>query len=256
MPKISSRLSLKTPKEIEIMAEGGRRLAKIKEELKNSIKEGVEAIQIEKKAEKLIEKAGGQASFKMVPDYSWATCINVNQGLVHGIPKKGLFFKKGDVVSLDVGFYYQGFHTDTAFSLAIDPDPEIERLLKVGEKALNESIKKVKPGNRIDDLSKVIEETIKGAGFSPIKALVGHGVGRSLHEEPQIPCYLTGERKDSPKIEEGLVLAIEVMYARGSEEVKYSEDGWTIFMRDGKISALFEETVAATSHGPLILTRG
>ena len=246
----------KTEEEIAIMKEGGARLGRVKANLRKMVKEGMAASQIEEEANRLIEKEGGKASFKMVEGYSWATCINVNAGLVHGIPKQSLIFKKGDVVSVDVGLYYQGFHTDTSFTTAIEPTDEVKRFLEVGEDALKKAINKVIVGNRIFDISLAIQDTIESAGYSPIRALTGHGVGKELHEEPKITCFVIGSRQDSPEIKPGMTLAIEVMYAQGKPDVELGRDGWTISVRDGKISALFEETVAVTPHGPLVLTEG
>jgi methionyl aminopeptidase len=180
--------------------------------------------------------------------------VNVNKGLVHGIPKKEVVFKKGDVVSVDVGIFFKGFHTDTSISVGIDVEGETKKFLETGERALKDAISQVKIGNRIFDISKTIQEVVSSGGYSPIRALVGHGVGKELHEEPQIPCFLPGRVEDSPKLEEGMVLAIEVMYAFGEPEVVYDEDGWTISTQDGKISALFEDTVAVTKQGPIVLT--
>ena len=247
-------ITLKTKKELKIMTECGKKLAKIKNELKKKVGEGVSAQQVEKLANSLIEQSGGKASFKMVPRYRWATCVNVNEGLVHGIPRKTVIFKKGDVVSVDVGLYYQGFHTDTSLSVGISPKPAVKKFLEVGKNALKKAIDKAKIGNRIYDITRAMEEEITNNGYSPIKALVGHGVGKNLHEEPQIPCFTFGKYEESPKIIPGMVLAIEVMYSAGSSDVVTNEDGWTISMRDGKISGLFEETVAITNYGPLVLT--
>ena len=248
------KFRIKTPAEIKIMAEGGKKLAKIKNELAKEVKEGVSAEQIELRANSLIEQSGGKASFKMVPGYQWATCVNMNEGLVHGIPKKDVVFKKGDVVSVDVGLYYKGFHTDTSLTVAIKPDARVKKFLEVGKSALKNAITKAKVGARIYDISRAIEDEVTKGGFSAIKVLVGHGVGKNLHEEPQIPCFTFGKYEESPKIIPGMVLAVEVMYAAGSPAVVTDEDGWTISMRDGKISGLFEETVAVTDYGPLVLT--
>jgi len=254
MPNFSQGITYKTKEELLIMAEAGKKLALVKNSLKNLVKEGANAYQIEELATDMITKLGCKPSFKMVPGYHWSTCVNVNEGLVHGIPKKSLVFKKGDVVSVDVGLFYKGFHSDTSFTSAIDPDKKIQEFLRVGEAALKKAIEKVVLGNRVFDISKVIENTIEGAGYSTIKALVGHGIGKFLHEEPGIPCFVSGEAKDSPEIKNGMTIAIEVMYALGEDQVELSEDGWTISMRDGKISALFEETIAATQKGPQVLT--
>lgn len=255
-PKSLGKLGIrvKTQKEIELMAEGGKRLAEIKSNLMDSIKEGTSAAEVESLTEGLIKKLGGKPSFKMVPRYSWATCVNVNDGLVHGIPKKETVFKNKDVVSVDVGLFYKGFHTDTSFTKAINPDKDMERFLDAGKKALNSAIKKARVGGRIYDISAKIQASLEAKGLTPIRALVGHGIGKDLHEEPQIPCFVRGERSQSPEIPEGAALAIEVMYTEGKPDVKIGEDGWTISVSSGKISALFEETVAVCANGPLVLT--
>ena len=190
----------------------------------------------------------------MVAGYYWATCINVNDGVVHGIPKKSVVFKKGDVVSVDAGFFYKGFHTDTSFSIALEPTKQVKKFLLTGEIALRKAIKAMQVGGKIYDISSRIQEAVEANGYSPIRALVGHGIGRSLHEEPQIPCFRIGEREESLELVPGMVFAIEVMYTAGSGDVVRESDGWTISTADGKISALFEETVALTRSGPLVLT--
>jgi len=245
---------LKNDSEIKIMAEGGKKLAKIKKELEKAVKIGSRASIIEELARKLIKKEGGEASFQKVPGYHWATCININEGLVHGIPLDSVVFKKKDVVSVDVGFLYREYHTDTSFSVGLEVDKETENFLQTGKEALNKAISQAKPGNRIYDISEAIEKTVSEKGYSPIRALVGHGIGKNLHEGPQIPCFTQGKREESPTILPGMVLAIEVMYAQGSDEVRTDKDGWTIVMRDGKIAALYEETVAVTLHGSFVLT--
>ena len=249
------KINTKTKEEINIMAEGGKKLAEIKSKLKGSIKEGVNAEEVEKLANQLIQKLQGKASFKMVPRYNWATCININDGIVHGIPKGSMVFQRGDLVSVDVGFYYKGFHTDTSFSVNLGSDKEINGFLKTGEQALDNAIDAAKVGNRIYDISKSIEETLKSKKLSPIRALVGHGIGRDLHESPQIPCFVSGKREETEEIPDGAVFAIEVMYTKGGPDVKLARDGWTISTRSGKIAGLFEETVAVTSGGPLVLTK-
>ena len=248
-------IDLKTGDEIKIMAEGGKKLAGIKKKLMKEIKEGVSADDIETLATRLILEAGCKPSFKMVPNYKWSTCVNVNQGVVHGIPKRKIIFKKGDTVSVDIGVYYKGFHTDTSFTLGIDLDISGRKFLDAGKKALSTAIEKARTGNKIYDISLAIESVLKKAGYTPIRALVGHGVGRSLHEEPQIPCFTDPKHLlISPRIVEGMVLAVEVMYSTGSGDVSVDEDGWTISSSDGTITALFEDTVAVTKRGPLVLT--
>jgi methionyl aminopeptidase len=248
-------IKIKSEAEMAIMAEGGAKLGRVKKALATAVKEGVNAAEIEALAQKLIKEEGAEVSFSRVPGYHWATCINVNEGLVHGIPTASLVFKKGDMVKIDVGVYFKGFHTDTSISVGIDLSPENRKFLNVGLETLNKALKVVKAGNYIYDISEVIENSIEEAGYTTIKALVGHGVGRELHEDPQIPCFVPGPREESPQIKPGMVLAVEVMYAMGSDKVEILEDGWTIAMRDGKISGLFEDSIAITEIGPRVLTR-
>ncbi|MEK7188284.1 MAG: type I methionyl aminopeptidase [Patescibacteria group bacterium] len=240
--------------ELKIMATSGKKLSLVKEKIKGSIGEGVSASEIDALVEDLILKSGGYPSFKMVPGYSWATCINVNDGVVHGIPNKKLVFRKGDIISVDLGMYENGFHTDTAITVLVGKDQAKEKFLNVGTRALWEAIKQVKVGKRIMDISTAIETQLTRNELTAIKALVGHGVGRNLHEDPQIPCFVKGNYQESPVLREGMCLAIEIMYTMGGEDIVVDPDGWTIRTKDGKISALFEETVAVTSHGPLVLT--
>lgn len=249
-------INTKTSEEIRIMTEGGEKLARIKKELKKKMKIGVSAHEIEKLAVSLIKKTGGKPSFKMVPGYSWATCVSVNKGVVHGIPKKEIVFKNGDLISVDLGLYYKGFHTDSSFSVVIGKNKEKEKFLSTGKKALKAAIDQVKVGNRIYDISKAIEDVITKDKLNPIKALVGHGIGKKLHEDPKIPCFLKEEREKTPEIKEGNVFAIEVMYTNGRNEIIVEEDRWTISTKDGSLAGLFEETVVATKKGPLVLTRG
>ena len=254
MPRIKAGVSIKTPDEIKIMQEGGIKLSGVKEKIRKEVKIGMRASDIEDIAQSEIKKAGGKASFAMVPGYSWATCVNVNEGVVHGIPHKSVKFKKGDLVSVDVGMFFKGYHTDTSFSIGLDVDKKLNDFMKAGQKSLDNAIGKAQIGNKIYDLSEAMQGTLKSAGLSPVRSLVGHGIGRNLHEEPQIPCFILGERKDSVDIVEGMVLAIEVMYTKGNPRVITQEDGWTIAIASGRISALYEETVAVTSSGPLVLT--
>ncbi len=244
----------KTKAEIKIMAEGSNKLGEIKNILAKEIEIGKNAMQIETLAVKLISKAGGKASFKMVPKYLWATCVNVNEGVVHGIPKKSIIFKKGDVVSVDVGLYYKGFHTDTSFSVGLDVDAKTEKFLVTGKKALEKAIGKAKVEGRIYDLSKAMQDTVEGSGYKVVRALVGHGIGKKLHEDPHIPCFIESKRLETPEIPEGATFAIEIMYSLGDSSVIVGSDGWTISTRNGKIASLFEETVVVTKNGPLVLT--
>jgi methionyl aminopeptidase len=248
------KIHIKSLEEIEIMREGGKKLAHVRNKLEEKVAEGVSAMEIEELAVDLIKKSGAESSFKKVPGYKWATCININEGVVHGIPKKETIFKKGDIVSVDVGLYYKGFHTDTSTSKLIGEDKGKQKFLEVGKSALKAGIRQAIVGNHIVDISEAIESVLKGAALTPIEALTGHGVGRELHEEPYIPCFVRGSRGKSIEISKGMVLAIEVMYTEGNSDIMIDSDGWTIRTKDGKISALFEETVAVTNDGPFVLT--
>jgi len=244
-------------KEIKIMEDNGQKLRKVMEATLSEVKPGMTLIELDQVAEKKIEELGGKPSFKMVPRYYWATCINLNGGVVHGIPDDTPI-KKGDLVSVDAGFYSQGFHTDMAKTIKVGSEKgkgRSDKFLEAGKEALEEAIKQVKPDNRVGHLSQTIEETIKKAGYNPVKRLTGHGVGRQLHQEPMIPCFLKEEVRKTPLLKKGMVLAIEVIYTQGEPTLIVADDGWTIRTQDGKMAGLFEETVAVGANGPLILTR-
>ncbi|MBI1863775.1 type I methionyl aminopeptidase [Candidatus Woesebacteria bacterium] len=246
------KINLKTEEEIKIMKEGGHILSNIKKEAKKILKEGTTAKEVDDLVTKLILNAKGRPSFQMVSNYHWATCINKNDGVVHGIPGKNIVFKKGDIVSVDLGIFYKGFHSDSAFSVQIGEDSE-KHFLEIGKKTLNSAIKKAKIGKTIKDISESIENSLSKENLSPIRSLTGHGVGRALHEAPAIPCFVV-RGLEKIKIEEGMVLAIEIMYTKGKGDITIDNDGWTIRTKDAKIAALFEESVAVTKNGPVILT--
>lgn len=247
------KMTIKTPREIEIMAEGGRRLARIRDEAVRAVKAGMTTAQLDKLVDDMIVKAGGEASFKMVRGYHHATCINVNDVVVHGMP--GPYkIKNGDKVGIDLGLYYKGYHTDTSVTIGLGD--RYKKFLEVGKGGLALAIAQAKPGKRIADISRAMQQTVEVAGYSAVRALTGHGIGKYLHEEPAIPCFTVGKYEHSPKIVPGMVLAIEIMYNEGEFEVAYkNDDGWTIATADGKISGLFEETVAVTKSGPQVLTQ-
>ena len=238
------------------MVEGGRKLSAIKNAIVVAAQPGVTTVELDNLADKMINEAGGKASFKMVAGYHHATCLCVNDVVVHGIP--GAYkLKQGDILGIDVGLFYKGFHTDTSITIEISSKSEIlnSKFLDTGKLALKRAIAQVKVDKRIADISKAMQGVIEEAGYAPVEALTGHGVGRELHEEPAIPCFVFGKYDFSPKIIEGMVLAVEVMYNEGVADVAYkNDDGWTIATADGKISGLFEESVAVTKDGPVILT--
>lgn len=247
-------IHLKTPEEIAVMREGGRKLGTILEDLLAHSTPGVILTDIEKRACELIEKAGATASFKTVPGYKWATCLNVNEVVVHGIPTNYVL-RDGDILTIDLGILYKGFHTDTAGTKSIGVSKKNEEFLNTGEKALEKAIEAAKIGNRVGDISKAVQETIEGAGYSVVKSLVGHGIGRELHEEPQIPNYVKGAIENTVPLQEGMTIAIEPIYAQGRGEIVYqNDDGWTLATRDRSLTSVFEHTLAITSNGPYVLT--
>lgn len=258
-------IPIKTLREIEIMKEGGERLAQVLEQVLKAVKPGVNLKELDRLVESLIEKKGGKPSFKMVKGYNWATCININQGVVHGIPGD-YRLKDGDLVSLDLGMFYQGLHTDAARTKRVTPPrwpggtprtvgrAEVNEFLKAGKKALQSAIKAARPGNRVGHISAAIEKEIKKAGFIPIEALTGHGIGKKLHEPPQIPCFLRNPIRETPLLKPGMTLAIEVIYAQGKPEVILKGDNWTVETVDGQLAGLFEDTMVVTTKGALNLT--
>lgn len=238
------------------MTEGGKKLGRILDALLNFAKPGVSLTEIDNQAEILILEEGGTPSFKTVKDYKYATCLCLNDIVVHGLPNSYIL-KEGDILGIDVGLYYEGFHTDTSWTIPIgNVSPEIKNFLQTGQTALLKAIGKALPNNKVWDISKAIEDTLKSAGFSPVRQLVGHGVGESLHEAPQVPCFARGKREQSPELKEGQTLAIEVIYNMGNFPVLYkNDDGWSIKTEDDSLSGLFEHTVLIRKDGPLVLTR-
>lgn len=246
-------IEIKTKKEIQIMREGGRRLAKIMEILKKRVKTGVKTKELEELAEKLIFKFGGKCSFKGYENYPFCLCTSINEEIVHALPSERKI-KEGDIISLDLGFFYKGYHTDMAITLPVGRvDPEVLRLIRVTKKALKLAIKKAKIGNTIGDIGNTIQRYVEGRGFNVVRELCGHGIGRKLHESPQILNY--GRRKSGEKLREGMVICIEPMVTMGDWKIKKSKDGFGFITKDGSLSAHFEHTIAITKKGPIVLTK-
>jgi len=253
---------IKNLTEIKTLEQGGKLLSCILKALLQEAKPGVATADLDKLADNLIQKTGGTPSFKTVPGYKWATCMCVNNEVVHGIPDDTLH--AGDILCIDIGLLYQGFHTDMAWTIRIhnsefriknSREAEIDKFLLTGEKALDNAIKQAKVGNRGGHISQAIQQTIEGGGYSVVKALVGHGIGKDLHEDPQIPGFLDTDVHKTPFLQEGMTLAIEVIYNEGKEEVEYkNNDGWTIVAADRSLSAVFEHTIVITRTKPKILT--
>lgn len=252
----------KSKKEIAIMQKGGEKLARIRKRLVRQVKQGVTSEMIDHLAEALIAKEKGVPSFKKIAGYRWATCICPNEVVVHGVPNNKPF-RAGDVVGIDIGFYYQGFHTDSAETVLVRSCnnqsramKQKEKFLKVGEKALRLAIKQAISGNYIGHISQAIQKTVEEQGFNIIKNLVGHGIGKELHEEPEVPGFLKMPIEETPRLEEGMTLAIEVIYCRGKPDVIInSDDRWSVITKDKSISGLFEHTVLVGKVSPLVLTK-
>lgn len=248
------KIDLKTKVEIDTMRLGGKIASRILNYLKSQVVEGVTTAKLDQLAEKMILEAGAKPSFKGYRGYPGSVCISVNDEVVHGIPGPRVL-KKGDLVGLDLGVFYQGFHTDTALTCVVGGkmSPEVKKLLEVTSLSLERGIKLCKEGVYLGDVQNVIQETIEGAGFGVIRDLVGHGVGRTLQEPPQIPNY--GISGTGPILKEGMTLAIEPMVSMGDWQVEILDDNWTVVTRDHSLSAHFEHTIAITKTGAEILTK-
>jgi methionyl aminopeptidase len=256
------KIPVKTAKEIKIITQNGRKLANVLKKLLKKARPGVSLIKLEKEAQSLIKNQKAYPSFMKVPTYHWATCLNINEGVVHGIPNN-YRLKKGDLLSIDLGLFYKGFHIDMARTLCVrdqklkgksQKSGEKEKFLRAGEEALRKATQAARPGNRIGHLSKAIEKELKKHRLAPVKSLTGHGIGRSLHEPPSIPCFLKGEVKNTPLLEAGMTLALEVIYVQGSPNLTVKKDGWTVVTKDGSWAGLFEDTILITKNKAKILT--
>lgn len=247
------KIELKNQAEIEKMRLGGKIASRILKYLRNQVKEGVTTLVLDQMAEKMILEAGAKPSFKGFQGYPGSICISVNEEVVHGIPSARIL-KNNDVVGLDLGVYFQGFHTDTALTCVVGDVilPEIKKLLEVTSQALSEGIKLCKAGVYLGDVQNVIQKTVEEAGFGVIRDLVGHGVGRALQEPPQIPNF--GKPGTGPILEEGMTLAIEPMVSMGDWRVKILNDHWTVVTADKSISAHFEHTIVVGKNNAEILT--
>ncbi|MBT9537905.1 MAG: type I methionyl aminopeptidase [Nitrospirota bacterium] len=244
---------IKTPEEIEKMAKACKIVAEILEDLKAFVKPGITTKEIEMFAEEKIISKGGTPAFKGYRGYPASICTSVNSQVVHGIPSR-VRLNEGDVLSVDLGVYSDGFYGDGAVTLPVgEVSPLAKKLLKVTEEALYKGIDKATPRNRVSDISYAIENYVEANGFSVVKAFVGHGIGMSLHEEPQVPNF--GISGQGPRLKEGMTLAIEPMVNTGGYEVSILDDGWTAVTLDGGLSAHFEHTIAITDGDARILTK-
>jgi len=251
-------INIKTPDEIGMMAEGGKILAKIMKELETKVKPGITTKELDRLAESLILKSGGKCSFKGYEGFPACLCASINEEIVHIVPSERKL-KEGDIISLDLGIFYKGYHTDMAITLPVTSpgdvekmEPEVLRLIRVTKKALKRGIKKVRPGNTIGDISNTIQRYVESQGFNVVRELCGHGIGREIHEDPQILNF--GKRKEGPEIKEGMVLCLEPMVTVGDWKLKKTKDGHGFKTADGSLSCHFEHTIAVTKDGAKILT--
>lgn len=243
----------KTPREIDIMRQAGKIVALTHEELKKHIQPGITTKELDAIAESIIRKYDAIPSFKGYNGFRGSICASVNEELVHGIPGKRAL-KDGDIISIDIGAQYNGYHGDSAWTYAVgDIDPETQRLLEVTEESLYRGLEEAKPGMRLSNISHAIQTYVEANNFSIVREYVGHGVGQDLHEDPQIPHY--GPPNKGPRLKPGMVLAVEPMVNAGSRYVKTLEDNWTVVTQDGKMCAHFEHTIAITESGFEILTK-
>ena len=244
---------LKSREEIEKMRASSRIVAEILQGLKEMVKPGVRTIDLDRYAEEQALRRGAKPAFKGYRGYEHALCTSVNNVVVHGSPSARVL-EAGDILSLDFGVYYDGFYGDAALTVPVDGVSEnAARLMKVTEEALYRGIEQAKVGNRLGDISAAVQRHVEAAGFSVVRDYVGHGIGKQLHEEPQVPNF--GVRGKGYELKAGMVFAIEPMVNEGTWEVKVLKDGWTVETADGGLSAHFEHSVAITDEGPVILSR-
>ena len=243
----------KSPEEIETMRRGGRILADTLDALEEALRPGVTTAELDAIAEDRIAGAGATPSFKGYRGFPASICTSPNDVIVHGIPGDHRL-EEGDIISLDVGVYFEGLHVDSAWTFPVgEVDPRVAELLKVTEESLSAAIEATRPGNRLGDVGHAVEQVTETAGFSIVREYVGHGIGRSLHEDPQIPNYGPPGRREA--LAPGMTMAIEPMVNAGGSQTKILSDGWTVVTLDGSVSAHFEHTVAVTEQGHEVLTQ-
>lgn len=260
-----SKHNTKTIQEIEIMKRAGEMLGKVLKETLECVKPGITEQELDAFADRKIAELGGYPGFKKVKGYHNAICVATNDVVVHGIPKARIL-KDGDIITIDAGVYLDGFHSDMAETIIVTGQKtkvksqnysKLYKFLDFGKRAMYAGIKEAKSGNRVGNISRAMQDIIeKEGGYSVVRPLVGHGVGRELHEDPQIPGYLAGRIEKTPLLVPNMTIAIEIIYNMGGKEVEYDgSDDWTIVTKDGSLSAVFERTIVITEKGPELLTR-
>ncbi len=236
------------------MEVAGRVVAETLAALRQLVRPGTTTLEIDRFAEEFIRKAGAKPAFKGYRGYPYTICASVNSEVVHSLPSADRRLKEGDIVGIDLGVVKDGFYGDAAVTLPLgEVDEETLRLLHVTEDSLDRAIAKARTGNHLSDISHAVQSYVEAQGYSVVVDFVGHGIGRNLHEDPQVPNF--GEEGKGPKLRPGMVLAIEPMVNAGGSEVEILEDQWTVVTRDGSLSAHFEHTVAISDNGPKVLTR-
>lgn len=246
-------VTIKSEREIELMREAGRILAKTHEELAKALKPGMSTLDIDRLGEEIIRSYGCIPSFKNYNGYPASICVSVNDEVVHGIPCKERILMDGDIVSLDAGVIYKGYHSDAARTHAVgEISPEAKKLIEVTKQSFFEGIKFAKEGYHLNDISRAIGNYAESFGYGVVRDLVGHGIGKNLHEDPEIPNFSCKRR--GIKLQAGMTLAIEPMINRGTWEVVWLDDDWTVVTEDGELSAHYENTVLITKGEPEILS--
>ena len=247
-------IDLKSPRELGLMRRGGHILADVMDRLRTFVEPGMSTQEIDEEVESFIRHRGAVPAFKGYRGFPATVCISINEEIVHGIPSPHRRIKEGDIVGLDLGCIVEGYYADCAFTLPLgDIPPRVRQLLDVTRESLDLAIAECRPGRRVSDVSHAVQRYVEGHGFSVVRAFVGHGIGRQLHEDPQVPNF--GDPGRGPQLKPGMVLAVEPMVTMGTHEVRILDDHWTAVTADGSLAAHFEHTIAVTDDGPEVLTR-
>jgi methionyl aminopeptidase len=242
----------KSPEEIEAMARSGAILARALQMLRSKARAGVTTLDLDQAAERFIRSQGAEPAFKGYRGFPGSICSSPNSMIVHGIPGN-YKLQRGDILSIDVGVILDGWVSDAAVTVPIGPvSPIATRLIQTTRESLFEAVEQARPGNHLGDISAAVQRKVEDDGFAVVRSLVGHGVGREMHEDPQIPNH--GEPGTGPELEEGMVLAIEPMTTAGEDGIRVGSDNWSVYSSDGSLACHFEHTVAVTAEGPRILT--
>jgi len=246
-------VEIKTPREIAVMRRAGVILCGVLDTLVEAVKPGISTADLDKIAEAEIRKRGAKPAFLNYRGFPATLCASVNSEVVHGIPRRDRVLKEGDIISLDLGCVVDGYYSDSAVTVGVGRiAPRAAGLLETARESLREGIAQMRPGKRIGDISHAVQSAVEAKGFSVVRDLVGHGIGRALHEAPAVPNY--GRAGTGMRLVPGMVLAVEPMVNMGGSEVKVLEDNWTVATLDGSLSAHFEHTIAVTEEGPRVLT--